>query len=297
MEQKEKLKTSLNRSPYESVFGTRIDFAPYVTEFVRKKIELLLGKEYTTSMGLKIYTNIDRDLQIAASEESYLHLENLRKSHPYKIDEKDLTTVFEKHYLESGIGSIFFGMPLLNISKQQLETASIGIDPKTGEVLFMQGGSLFQANNQFNRAIQMYRQTGSSIKPIIYAAAIEAGILNPASILEDSPLYFPLSETTKGYWVPENIDKSYEGKISLREALEKSRNIPALIATQKVGFERLAEHYKKFFFHTESEFKRRFKEEIAIGIGILEMSPLEMAIAYSVFANNGFIKRPYLIKK
>ncbi len=295
--QKEKLKALLNRSPHESVFGTRIDYAPYVTEFVRRKIESILGKEYTTSMGLKIYTTIDRDLQISASEESYLHLESLRKLHPYKIDEKDLTTMFEKHYLESGIGSIFFGMPLLNISKQQLETASIGLNPQTGEVLMMQGGSLFQANNQFNRAIQMYRQTGSSIKPIIYSAGIEAGILNPASILEDSPLYFPLVEAKKEYWVPDNIDKSYEGPISLREALDKSRNIPALIATEKIGFERLREHYKNFFFHTESEFKRRFKEEIAIGIGILEMSPLEMAVAYSVFANNGVIKVPYLIER
>ncbi|MFN3605022.1 MAG: transglycosylase domain-containing protein [Leptonema sp. (in: bacteria)] len=295
--QKEKLKSSLNRSPYESVFGTRIDDAPYVTEFVRKRIEEILGKEYAISMGLKIYTTIDKDLQISASKESYLHMENLRKYHTYKIGENHLNEKIEKYYLESGIGGIFFGMPMLRIFKQQFETASIGLDPHTGEILFIQGGSLFQPNNQLNRAIQMRRQTGSAIKPIIYSAGIEDGILNPATILEDSPIYFSLKQTVKGYWLPENIDETYEGKISLREALEKSRNIPALVATKKIGIDRLAIQFKKFFFHTEPEFKKRFKEELAIGIGILEMSPLEMAVAYSAFANNGIIKNPYLIKK
>lgn len=295
--QREKLKESLNRSPYESVFGTRIDHAPYVTEFIRKKIETILGKEYTSSMGLKVYTTIDKDLQISAAKESYSHLENIRRFHPYKIDQNDLNSFFEKHYLETGLGAILFGMPLISISKKQLETASIGINPKTGEILFIQGGSLFQANNQFNRAIQMKRQTGSAIKPIIYSAGIEDGIFNPATIFEDSPIYFSLKQTTKGYWLPDNVDETYEGSISLREALEKSRNIPALLATKKLGIDRIAIQFKKFFFHTESEFKKRFKEELAIGIGILEMSPLEMAIAFSAFANNGIIKRPFLIKK
>lgn len=295
--QKEKLKESLNRSPSESVFGTRIDYVPYITEFIRKKIETVLGKEYSSSMGLKVYTTIDKDLQISAAKESYSHLQTIRKFHPYKIEQNDLNSFFKKHYLETGLGAIMFGMPLISISKQELETASIGINPTTGEILFIQGGSSFESNNQFNRAIQMKRQTGSAIKPIIYSAGIEDGIFNPATIFEDSPIYFSLKQTTKGYWLPDNVDETYEGSISLREALEKSRNIPALLATKKIGIDRLAIQFKNFFFHTESEFKKRFKEELAIGIGILEMSPLEMAIAYSVFANNGIIKKPYLIKK
>ncbi|GIX40370.1 MAG: carboxypeptidase [Leptospiraceae bacterium] len=294
--QKKEIRKILNRSPYETVYGNRIDYAPYVTEFIRAKILEILGKEYTVSKGLKIYTTIDLDLQISASKESLNHLEEIRKYHPYKTKIKD-KEFFKKFYLERALGGVFLGLPIPSMEKKQLETASIGLNPHTGEILFIQGGSEFQPNNQFNRAIQMRRQTGSAIKPIIYSAGIEDGILTPATVFEDSPLYFSLKQANREYWLPENIDQTYEGRISLREALEKSRNVPALIAAQKIGIERLGIQFQKFFFHTEEEFQKRFKQELAIAIGILEMSPLEMALAYTAFANNGIIKRPFLIKK
>jgi membrane carboxypeptidase/penicillin-binding protein len=294
--QKKEIRSILNRSPYETVYGNRIDYAPYVTEWIRSIIQNVLGNEFTVSKGLKIYTTIDLDLQISAAKESLNHLKEIRPFHPYKIQEKDLEYL-KKIYLEYALGGVFFGLPIPIIAKKELETASIGINPHTGEILFIQGGSQFQPNNQFNRAIQMRRQTGSAIKPIIYSAGIEDGILNPATIFEDSPLYFSLKQQNKEYWLPENIDQTYEGRISLREALEKSRNVPALMAAQKIGIERLGTQFQKFFFHTEEEFKKRFKYELAIAIGILEMSPLEMAVAYTAFANNGIIKRPYLVKK
>lgn len=293
--QKQQIRNALNRSPSETVFGNKIDYAPYVSDFIRNRLKQILGEDAVVSRGLKIHTTIDMDLQISAMKESLSHLKEVRKYHPYKSasNEKDL---IHKFYLEKALGSIFFGMPVPVSYIKQLETASIGIDPLTGEVRFMQGGSVFQPNNQFNRAIYMRRQTGSAIKPIIYSAGIEDGILTPASIFIDSPIYFSLKEQNREYWIPENIDESYEGRISLREALEKSRNVPALIAAQKIGINRLAIQFQKFFFHTEEQFQKRFKQELAIGIGILEMSPLEMAVAYSAFANNGVIKRPFLIK-
>ncbi len=294
--QKKEIRMALNRSPYESVYGTRFDYAPYITELVRIKIQEILGKEYAVSKGLKIFTTVDLDLQISASKESLKHLQEIRKYHPYKLNEKD-KEFLSKYYLERALGGVFFGLPVPVLAKNQLETASVGLNPLTGEVLFIQGGSEFQSNNQFNRAIQMRRQTGSAIKPIIYSAGIEDGILTPATIFEDSPIYFSIHQANKDYWLPENIDETFEGRISLREALEKSRNVPALIAAQRIGIDRLAVQFKKFFFHTEKAFEKRFKRELAIGIGIIEMSPLEMAIAYSAFANNGVIKRPYLIKK
>jgi penicillin-binding protein 1A len=294
--QKKEIRMVLNRSPYESVYGTRIDYAPYITEFIRTKIQEILGKEYVVSKGLKIYTTADLDLQLSASKESLKHIEELRRYHPYKLSDSD-KDFFSKFYLERALGGVFLGLPVPIVAKKQLETASIGINPLTGEILFIQGGSEFQPNNQFNRAIKMRRQTGSAIKPIVYSAGIEDGILTPATIFEDSPIYFSIQQANKDYWLPENIDQTYEGRISLREALEKSRNVPALIAAQKIGIERLGEQFRKFFFHTDKEFEKRFKRELAIGIGILEMSPLEMALAYTAFANNGIIKRPYLIKK
>ncbi len=166
--QKEEIKKLLNRSPYETVFGNRTDYAPYVTEFIRTKIEQIFGKDYVVSRGLKIYTTIDLDLQKSASEETLKHLKEIRIFHPYKYNLED-KIFLNRFYLERAIGSIFFGLPVPSLERKQLETASIGLNPRTGEILYMQGGSEFQPNNQYNRALQMRRQTGSAIKPIIYS--------------------------------------------------------------------------------------------------------------------------------
>ncbi len=294
--QKQILRQKLNRSPYESVFGTKLDYAPYVTDYIRTKLTEILGKEFVHSGGFKIYTTIDRGLQQVVASETLSHIKELRKYHKYKKNQNEKVKL-KKYYLNLALGGIFFGFPVPSIMNFELESASIGIRPRTGEILFMQGGSEFLPNNQFNRAINMYRQTGSAIKPIIYSAGIEDGIFSPATIFEDSPIYYPLKQKDREYWLPENIDLAFEGNISLREALEKSRNIPALQATQKLGIDRIGNQFAKFFFHTSRSYERRFKKEIAVGIGILEMSPLEMALAYSVFANNGILMRPFLIQK
>ncbi|MCS7204439.1 MAG: transglycosylase domain-containing protein [Leptospiraceae bacterium] len=295
--QKLTLRKILNRSPMETVFGTRDDHAPYVSEWVRTKIKSLLGEKYEFSGGLKVYTTIDGNLQIIVSRETKSHIEELRKYHPYKVSEDDVNTYLLKYYLQSALGGMFLGLPIPTIPQKELQAALIGMNPRTGEILFMQGGAEFSASNQFNRAIFMKRQTGSAIKPIVYSAGIEDGIFHPGTVFEDSPLYFSLNQIQNEYWLPENIDESYEGKITLREALERSRNIPALIAGQRIGIERLGVQFEKFFFHTESEFQKRFRRELAISIGIIEMSPLEMMLAYSAFANNGVIPRPYLITR
>lgn len=297
IKEKQNLLASLNRSPSETFFGSREDFAPHVTEWVRMKIQNLFGEDYMYSKGLKIYTTLDLDLQVSAYRETAAHIKELRKIHRYNPQDEDLKNKVTVFYLQHALGGVFFGLPVPNIPDRELQSASIGIQPQTGEILFLVGGAEFSPGNQFNRAIFMKRQTGSAIKPIIYAAGIEDGLFHPGTIFEDSPIYFPVSHMNGNYWLPENIDETFEGKITLREALARSRNIPALLAAQQIGLDRLAYQFRKFFFHHESEFRKRFKQELAIAIGILEMSPLEMAVAFSAFANNGVIKRPYLIVK
>lgn len=303
--QKREVLTSLNRSPSASVFGSRKNDAPHVAEYVRIQIEEHLGKDYMFGAGLTIETTIDRKLQAAAVKHSNSFIDEVRKYHPGKLstankDPKDQYRKTIKDYYRSlGAGPVLLGGPSVASDKLvRLQTASIGLNPKTGEILFMQGGADFQSNNQLNRALYMKRQTGSSIKPIIYAAAIENGLLTPASPVDDSPLFFGnQSSQAKGYWLPDNISGVYEGNVPVRTALAKSLNVPAIRVGGIVGLERLAVQFKKFFFHTDSEFKKRFREDQTIAIGTLEMSPLEMAMAYSVFANNGKMSRPYLIKR
>jgi membrane carboxypeptidase/penicillin-binding protein len=293
----------LNRSPTETVFGTRIDYGPYVTEYVRSKLREILGEESESQSGLRIETTIDIDLQKSAVKQSRDFLAEVRNQHPYRRPEQDDESVLKeritREYLLMALGGAMFGLPVPRTGNKRLETASIGLDPKTGEILFMQGGSEFFPENQLNRAIQMRRQTGSAIKPIIYSAGVETGKVNPATPLEDSPIFFSGVKSADGrdFWLPDNIDEDYEGIIPARVALARSRNIPAIRAAMIIGLDRVGEQFRKFFFHTDEVFSKRFRAEQGVAIGILEMSPLEMASAFSAFANNGVIKRPYLIRR
>ena len=184
--------------------------------------------------------------------------------------------------------------------KVTLQTASVGIKPGTGEILFLQGGTEFTAGNQLNRAIDMRRQTGSTMKPIVYSAAIESGILTAASPIKDEPIYarnVKRRRNQKEFWLPGNYDGVYEGDIPVRRALAFSKNVAAIRTAKIIGLPRLSEQFRKFFFYDEHSFKRRFRFDFTVAIGSLEMSPLELASGFSAFGNNGVIKRPYLIRK
>ncbi len=298
---------NINRSPNESVFGTRTDYAPYVTEYIRLKLRELFGESAEFSAGLRIYTTLDLRLQKAAASETVKHIrENEKRFRPVMMqqgkviretgDAADLRTFYET----AGMGLVLFGYPDSVSEKPVLQSASVGMNPQTGEVLFMQGGTEFSARNQLNRAVAMKRQTGSSIKPFIYAAGIDSGIITAADILDDTPLFFEQSKRSAndpGYWMPGNITGVYEGRVSVRRALTQSKNVPAIRLGQALGMERLEQYFRLFFFPDDAKFASRFRQDFTIAIGSLEMTPLEMAVAFSSFANNGVIRRPYLIKK
>lgn len=297
---------SLNRSPNSSVFGMRIDNAPWVTEHIRLKIKDLFGKDYEFGAGLVVHTTLDGRLQktVHTQTPEYIHqVEN--KYRAVKIlngkiiyDTSDAGKI-QKEYADRSFPGILFGLPQAHIERHRLQAAAVGLDPSTGEVLFMQGGTEFHSRNQLNRVIQMRRQTGSAIKPVIYSAGIESGAITAATILDDTPLFASLDPNVSGgkkYWLPDNITGVYEGEISAREALMRSKNIPAIRVAQSVGISRLAVQFRKFFFSDNKEFDSRFREDYSISIGSLEMSPMEMAVAFSAFGNNGVIMRPYLIR-
>lgn len=304
--QKIALFRGMNRSPSESVFGNRANDAPYVAEYVRQHIRKVLGPEFEFSAGLSVETTIDETLQRAAASESRLHIQEISAwirpvimRDGQIIYRHSMESKISAAYSESALGGLFFGLPVPAGAPIVLQTASIGVEPASGEVLFMQGGTEFKPGNQLNRAIDMRRQTGSAIKPIVYSAAIESGKLTAASRLDDRPLYRRRVQRKRGdpeFWLPGNISGVYEGSISVRRAFAFSKNIPAIRVAQIIGMPRLSEQFRKFFFSGEREFQRRFRMDQTVAIGSLEMSPLEMATAYSVFGNNGVIRRPYLIR-
>lgn len=300
---------SLDKSPGESVFGTRVNEAPYVSEYVRQKLVQLLGKSYQYGQGLRIQTTIDAKLQRAADRESHEFVRQKAPGFPPR-KMKDGKVIWSggmrekllRAYGEMAIGPELFSIPAPRRITAQLQTASIGIETRTGRVLFMQGGADFTSGNQLNRAIQMRRQTGSAIKPFVYSAGIESGAITAGTLLDDRPIYVslkgqPRQPNKKDYWLPGNYSGVFEGEILVRRALERSQNIPAIQVAREVGIQRLGQQFRKFFFFKNAEYQRRFRQDDTVAIGSLEMSPLEVATAFTAFGNNGTIKRPYLIRR
>ncbi|MGQ2851925.1 transglycosylase domain-containing protein, partial [Leptospira interrogans] len=291
------------RSPGETVFGNRKDHSPYVTEHVRKFLNSLYPDSniYETG-GFSIYTTVSEPVQAELPKIVKNYVDNVQKNGLVRktrlTDNKNSseTAVFRRYIqdlspaLELFIDTDSFG----GQNESGLQVALVAVDPSTGEILLMHGGSEFKADNQLDRTTAMKRQTGSSIKPILYSAAIETGLINASSRILDAPLIY---RNQTGNWMPENIGNQYDGDISVRLALAKSKNTAAVQIAEKLGISKIQDFFQKYFFPDLKVLSSRFRGDLSLALGSLEISPLEMALAYSAFANDGVIKRPYLIQK
>jgi len=169
-----------------------------------------------------------------------------------------------------------------------VEGAVLAIDNKTGGILAMVGGSSFE-RSQFNRATQALRQVGSSFKPIVYTAAIDRGY-TATSPLIDEPVSFPAGPGQPNY-EPRNYDRTFEGEISLRRALEESRNIPVIRLMAALGPEQVVMFAKRFGITSP------LPPYLPIAIGAGDASLLEMTSAYTSFPNHGVRMTPQPIRQ
>lgn len=159
----------------------------------------------------------------------------------------------------------------------------IALNPNNGAVEAVVGGYDF-AQSKFNRAVQGWRQPGSTIKPFIYTLALERG-MTPYSVVSDSPLRV-------GKWQPKNSDGRYLGSITLRRALYLSRNLVSIRLLQSVGLDR-ARNFLVHFGLVEDKIPRN----LTIALGTPQVLPIQMATGYAAFANGGFRIQPYVIEK
>jgi penicillin-binding protein 1A len=174
--------------------------------------------------------------------------------------------------------------------KPQIEGAIVAMDAKNGAILAMAGGFDFVRSN-FNRVTQAQRQPGSGFKPVLYAAALDAGY-TPASIINDAPIVVQDGTNSGGTWRPQNFSGRYYGPTRLREALVKSRNLVSIRLLREIGLDKAIETAKLFGFE-DSELPR----SLSLALGSGSATPLRMAQAFSVFANGGFHVEPYLIER
>jgi penicillin-binding protein 1A len=165
-----------------------------------------------------------------------------------------------------------------------LEGALVAIDNHSGEILAMVGGYSF-SRSKFNRATQAYRQMGSTVKPILYTAAIDRG-LTPTTILIDEPTTFDAGAGQPPY-APRNYDRKFMGALTLRRALEQSRNIPSVKVIDMLGPTQVAAYAKKFGFSQD------FRPFLSMALGAQEVTLLEITSAYSAFPNHGIRMEPY----
>jgi len=179
--------------------------------------------------------------------------------------------------------------PVFSLDQEPIaQAALICLAPKTGYVKAMVGGRDF-SESQFNRVIHSRRQPGSAFKPLIYGAALEKGY-TPTTVLEDSPVEY--ADYDGGtYWAPKNYDKEFRGPITFRNALAHSRNVVTVKILEDIGIGYALKYFKRMGFDSP------IRRDLSVALGTSGVSMLELASAFSVFANEGELVKPIFIKK
>jgi len=240
--------------------------APHFVDFVLTQVKE--SRSDLSGAGLSLYTTLDPDMQAAAQAAVQEGLAELEKR-------------FKKLRTKEG--------------EEPLQAALIALDPHTGSIRALVGGRDYQTS-QFNRVVQARRQPGSLFKPFVYLAAFERRDLvppvTPVTILQDSPIALVFGKTEDETWSPRNYDGQFLGPVTVRQALEQSRNIPTVrLAVWETGGGKtllpdVIEAARR------AGISSRLKAYPSLALGSFECSPMEIAAAYSVFANGGILVKP-----
>ncbi len=172
----------------------------------------------------------------------------------------------------------------------ETEGAFISLNPQDGAVRSLVGGFDFN-RNQYNHVTQAWRQPGSGFKPFIYSSALEKGF-TPATVINDAPVVVDAALTGGQVWEPKNYDGRYEGPMSMRTALAKSKNMVSIRILQAIGPQYAQDYIARFGFDAD-----RHPPYLTMALGAGSATPLQMARAFSVFATGGYRTEPYVIQK
>jgi len=223
---------------------------PYVTDAVVEELTKKFGRDAVLKGGMRIQTTIDSRLQRIGEDTARRWIQTLN---------------YEGVYAD--------------------QMAIVSVDPRTHFIKAMVGGINYK-KSQFNRAMQAQRQPGSAFKPFVYYAAFASGKYTPDSTVYDSPVSYPDGNEM---YSPRNYDGTFAGAITIRKALEISRNVPAVKLGQEVGLNKVVEICRSLGI------KSPIDPVISLPLGAVDLTPLEMAGAYATFASNGWYSDPTLI--
>jgi penicillin-binding protein 1A len=171
-----------------------------------------------------------------------------------------------------------------------VEGAFVAANPTDGAIRALVGGFDFN-RSKFNHVTQAWRQPGSSFKPFIYSAAMEKGF-TPASVLPDEPIVVSAEETGSQAWEPKNYDGKYEGPMTLRTALAKSKNMVSIRLLKSIGTQYAQDYITKFGFDAD-----KHPPYLTMALGAGSVTPWQQLTAYSIFANGGYRITPYIVRQ
>ena len=228
--------------------------APYFVSYILPYLLERYGEDLVYSGGLRVYTTLDLRLQRAAEKA-----------------------------VRNGIDAA--GAQRLRIEQGAL----VALEPTTGYIRAMIGGYDF-AQSQFNRAWQARRQPGSAFKPFIYTTALATGA-SPAKIIVDEPVTYEIPGTRERIWKPKNYDRKFSGRVTMRTALERSINIPAVKTAAEVG--------PQAVIHTAQRMgiTSPLQPNLSLALGTSEVTPLEMASAYGTLSTLGVRADPIAVRR
>jgi penicillin-binding protein 1A len=255
--------------------------APYFVEMVRLYLDDKYGSNLVYEGGLRIYTSLDLDLQREAERALERHLGEMERRYKYRNTRANWAMPASATPATTAKAAAAAQTPYL-------QGALVALDVKTGYVRALVGGRDFKAS-AFNRAIQAKRQPGSSFKPMIYTAAVDNGF-QPTDVIEDAPISLP-GGAGGGAWTPGNYDGKFSGAVTLRYALQRSINIPAIKLLRKLGVSLVASYARRLGI------KSTIQPNLSMALGTSEVTLLELTSAYAVIANEGIRNEPSWVLK
>ena len=277
-----------------SFYGTAFEFrADYVTEMIRQEMVKRYGEEVAYNKGFKVYATVLSADQRAAQEALRDNLIAYDRRHGWRGAEKLWTgnNAWDEEKIIEHLSKLPNSEPFTGVVVTEVNKNSYTImlpNGDNGAIEAIVGGFSFE-QSRFNRATQSLVQVGSSIKPFIYAAAMNKG-LSLSSTVSDAPI--TINKPGQKAWTPKNADGRYEGPLRLRVALGKSKNMVAIRTLQMAGVGYVADYLERFGFS-----KDQFVASEALALGAASFTPLEMARAYAVFDNGGYLIEPYIIDR
>src|SRR5207249_3961743 len=253
----------------------------YAVDYIRQQVIAAVGWDRAMNEGFRIHTTIDVDLQKVAEDSLRTHLETVEQSPEYNHQTYAAYAASFRKAKANGPAAAGSDQP----APEYLQGAVIGLDNATGDILVLVGGRDFE-HNQYNRALQARRPAGTAMLPFVYAAAFEKGMY-PGSLVEDSPLdnrAVMIGGTTGilGEWGPESSDNRYEGAMTARQALVKSKNG----ATVRIGMDAGVDAVLQL--STSAGIRSPLRHFPATFLGSSEITLAELALAYTVFPNGGW---------